>query len=195
MREIDTATASLVAGGGWVQRDAILFDFAEGQYGFWWGEGPLTWNGLTFVGAGQLLQVSDVSSGGDMPPEMSVTLSSVPNSELTPDVLATIESYTYHLRPAVIYRFHFDPSTGAMVGAVPDVLFRGQVDQIRHEDTPGGGYQLVARLAGRSVELRKAGQFRRGIETQKLINGGEPDLFFEFAGNAATVTAKWGAGE
>ena len=41
----------------------------------------------------------------------------------------------------------------------------------------------------------KAGRFIRGIETQKVINGGEPDLFFEHAASSATQTAKWGTGE
>ncbi|MAB00100.1 MAG: hypothetical protein CMN87_12080 [Stappia sp.] len=193
MRSLDPAVTALMVSGRWIQREAILFDFAEGQYGFWWGQGPFTWNGVTFVGAGQLLDVQDVSAGGDMPPELTVTLSAVPNSDLTPDVLATVEEYTWHLRPALVYRFFFSPETGAMVGSLPDVLFRGQVDQIRHLE--GESYTLEARLVGRTVDLRKAGRFIRGIETQKVINGGEPDLFFEHAASSATQTAKWGTGE
>lgn len=193
MRSLDPAVSALLEAGRWIQREAILFDFAEGQYGFWWGEGSFAWNGLTFVGAGKVLEISDVSAGGDMPPELTVQLSAIPDTDLTPDVLATIEEYTWHLRPAVVYRFCFAPDTGAMVGQMPDVLFRGQVDQIQHVE--GDSYTLEARLVGRTVDLRKAGRFLRGVETQKVINGGSPDLFFEFAAASATTTAKWGAGE
>lgn len=195
MRDLDGATQALLDRGRIIRRDAILFDFAEGTYGFWWGEGRLVWNGLTFVGAGKLLEVDNISAGGDMPPELTVTLSAVPNSELSPDVLAAIEDYTYHLRPAVLYRFYFDPDTGGMIGALPDVLFRGQVDQIIQEDNPGGEFQLVATLVGRTVDLRKAGQLKRGLETQKRINGGAPDLFFEHVATTSTVVAKWGVGD
>jgi hypothetical protein len=67
------------------------------------------------------------------------------------------------------------------------------VDQIRHIE--GESYTLEARLVGRTVDLRKAGRFIRGIETQKVINSGSPDLFFEYAASSATQTAKWGTGE
>lgn len=193
MRSFETAVTDLHAGGRWLQRDAILFDFAEGQYGFWWGSGAFAWNGVTFVGAGRLLEVQDVSAGGDMPPELVVRLSAIPDSALTPDVLGTIHEYTWHLRPVVVYRFWFSPSTGALVGTLPDVLFRGQVDQI--VEIEGDTMTLEARLVGRTVDLRKAGRLMRGVETQKIINNGDPDLFFEFAASSAATTAKWGTGE
>lgn len=193
MRDLEPQTAALLAGGRFIQRDAILFDFAEGTYAFWWGRGSFAWNGITFRGAGKLLKVSSIRAGDDMPPEIEISLSAIPDSEITPDVLGTIEEYTYHLRPALLYRFYFHPVTGAMVGTTPDVFFRGQVDQISHVDEPGGPYQLVARLVSRTVDLRKAGQLKRGIETQRLINGGDTDLFFEHATTTATQTAKWGA--
>jgi hypothetical protein len=193
MRTIETDTKALIAGGRFLERDAILFDFAEGTYGFWWGEGPFTWNGITFTGAGRLLEISDITGGGDMPTEVDVTLNAIPDSDLSPDVLGSIEDYTYHLRPVVLYRFFFSPVTGAMVGTLPIVLFRGQVDQIVQQDDADGKFALVAKLVSRAVDYRKTGYLKRGNETQALI-AGEEDLGFEHAAKAAQERAQWGQG-
>lgn len=195
MREMETEVQEQIATGRFARRDAILFDFSEGLFGFWWGEGDFTWNGTTFVGAGQLLSLDTISAGSDGNPiELKVGLSAIPNTDLTPDVLAEIESYTYHLRPALVYRFYFDPDTGAMVGTAPVVLFRGAVDQIEHVDELEGGFMLEATLVSKGAEFRKAGYLKYGVESQKLLNGDETDLFFEHAAQASTVTVEWGEG-
>ncbi|MBO6507405.1 MAG: hypothetical protein JJ979_02780 [Roseibium sp.] len=193
MRTLEAATENLLAEGRFILRDAILFDFAEGQFAFWWGEGDFSWNGHVFVGAGSLLKVDPVNVASDGSPiELNVTLTAIPNTDLTPDVLGSIETYTYHQRPVRLYRFYFDPDTGAMVGAAPVVLFQGYVDQIPHEDSPDGDYSLVARLVSKSVDYRRTGHLKRGNESQKALNGGSEDLFFEHAAEAGTVSVEWG---
>lgn len=195
MRDIETAVENQITSGRFGRRDAILFDFAEGAYGFWWGEGEFTWNSITFVGAGQLLELDTIGIGSDgSPTEIKVRLTAIPNSELTPDVLGSIETYTYHLRPVLLYRFYFDPDTGAMAGTAPVVLFRGYLDRIERKDDPDGAYALEATLVSKSVDYRKAGQRQRGNEQQKLLNGGSTDLFFEHASTAGTQTVQWGEG-
>lgn len=193
MRTLETATETLIDGGRFVRRDAILFDFAEGQFGFWWGEGEFSWNGHVFVGAGSLLKVDPVNVGSDGSPiELNVTLTAIPNTDLTPDVLGSIETYTYHQRAVLLYRFYFDPDTGAMVGTAPVVLFRGYLDQIAHEDRPDGEFSLVAKLVSKSIDYRRRGHLKRGNESQKRLNGGADDLFFEHAAEAGTVSVEWG---
>lgn len=193
MRDMDPDIKARLVEGRYLQRDAVLFDFAEGVYGFWWGEGPITWNGITFVGAGRLLEIAPIQFGGDMPAELSVKLSAIPDAGLTPDVLGTVEEYTYHLRPALAMRFYFHPDTGAMVGSAPEVLFRGQVDQISHIDEPGGPYQLEMRLVSRSVDYRKSGGKRRGTEVQSRI-AGAVDLGYEHAATTPVSQVSWGQG-
>lgn len=195
MRDLETDVGTQINSGRFDRRDAILFDFAEGTYGFWWGEGEFPWNGIDFVGAGRMLQIETISIGSDgAPTEIRVTLSAIPNSELTPDVLGSIEAYTYHLRSVLLYRFYFDPDTGALVGTGPVVQFRGYIDQIPHRDEPDGAYALEAILVSKSVDYRKAGQRQRGNEQQALLNGGSTDLFFEHAATAGTQTVQWGEG-
>lgn len=193
MQTLETATSDVISDGRFGRRDAILFDLGEGQYGFWWGAGNFPWNGITFVGAGRLLDVGNVKYASDgSPTQLTVTLSAIADTDLTPDVLGSIESYTYHLRPVLLYRFYFHPLTGAMTGTAPVIRFRGYIDQILHEDQPGGAYSLKATLYSKTVDYRAAGYLRRGVESQKLLNGGSTDLFFEHAAHAATATAKWG---
>ena len=193
MRELDPDIKAAHASGRWLRRDAILFSFAEGDYGFWWGEGPYSWNGITFVGAGRLLEIPSIQSGGDMPEDLTVKLNAIPDAGLTPDVLGTVEEYTYHLRPVSIFRFYFSPVTGVMVGAAPEVLFRGELDQIKHSDEPDGPYQLAAQLVSRSVDFRKRGGKRRGTEIQSRI-AGTIDLGFEHAAKTPVSQVSWGQG-
>lgn len=193
MRSLEAAIETQIESGRFKRRDAILFDFAEGQYGFWWGTGELAWNGHVFVGAGSLLKIDPVRYGEDgTPTEISVTLSAIPNTDLTPDVLGSIETYSYHLRPVLLYRFYFDPNTNAMVGTAPVVLFRGYIDQFSHEIKSSGEYSLVARLIPKSIDYRRTGHLKRGNESQKALNNGSDDLFFEHAAEAGTVSVEWG---
>lgn len=195
MRTLEAATEAVIDGGRFIRRDAILFDLAEGQYGFWWGEGEFQWNGLTFVGAGSLLKLDPVAFNSDgAPTEITVTLRAMPTAGLTPDVLASIEDYTYHLRQALLYRFYFDPDTKVMTGTAPTVLFRGSIDQIDQDDQPDGQFALIARLVSKSADYRRTGHRKRGNEHQKLLNGGTTDLFYEHAAEAGTITLKWGQG-
>ncbi|MTH95181.1 hypothetical protein [Roseibium sp. RKSG952] len=191
MRYVDPAIQALVATGRYAVRDAILFDFAEGQYGFWWGEGAFEWNGFVFQGGGQLFQVDETSYGDDEPAEITIKLAAIPGTDLTPDVLATIHDYTWHLRPVVIYRFYFDVETGALVGGIPDVVFDGIMNTMPHEDNPDGEYALVLQCVSGGYEDTEAGNLIRDTETQKLI-AGKTDLFFEHCASAATQKAKWG---
>ncbi len=191
MSDIDDA----IAAGAVILRDAILFDLLEGTYGFWWGEGEFNWNGQVFHGAGSLLSVGEVGTGGDgEPTELEVRLRAMPDAGLTPDVLGTIEQYGYHRRPAILYRFVFSPVDGTMIGAVPEVRYRGIINQIEHEDAADGQYALVARIVSRSTLYRSTGYQRCNTETQRAFNGGAPDLFFAHAAAAAAENAKWGRG-
>ena len=194
MQSIPSDIQALLDSGRYGIRDAILFDFAEGTYGLWWGEGEFAWNGVTFVGAGDILAIDDptTSTGGDEA-AFTLRLSAVPNSELTPDILGSLRGYGYRGRPVLLLRFLFSLETGAMEGSVPLSMSEGIFDMLDTEDDPAGGYALVARISSGESDLRKAGYLKRGVETQKAIAGGVDDPFFEHAGSTAVTRYKWGA--
>ncbi|MBA5779501.1 hypothetical protein H2509_20415 [Stappia sp. F7233] len=193
MQELEAPIKSAIDAGRVIRRDAILFDLAEGLFGFWWGEGPLMWNGIRFEGTGSLLKVDTISTSADgSPTEVNVSMSAIPNSDLTPDVLASIEQYTYHQRPARIYSFLFSPETGLMLGTAPKVLLSGKIDGMPHEDRPGAEYTVTARIVSRSDEYRATGYAKRSVETQTAMNGGMTDKFYDHAARASQWQLKWG---
>ncbi|MTH96428.1 hypothetical protein [Roseibium sp. RKSG952] len=193
MREIEPAIEQTLEKRIYAERDAILFALGEGLYGFCFGTRPLTWNGITFHGAGNLIELSAVKTSGDgSPTEMTAALSAIRGTDLTPDVLGQIENYTYHLREVLVYRFLFDLDTGERIGAMPLILFRGYVDGMQHSHEPDGPYKLICNMKSKSVDYRKTGYRKRGNETQKAMNGGSTDKFFEHAAQTKSVQVDWG---
>lgn len=179
----------LLGHGEIVERSMILFDFPSGLWGFWTGLGPLLWNGVTFNGAGSLIEVEPFEAVSDLSSVPLVArLRAIPESEITPDVLATIEEETYHQRPVTIYSAYFDPATRALISVV--AKYRGYVDQIEHEQREDGAYALAAHIESRARDHTKTGYRLRSDRDQQLIWPGDTGL--RHAGLAASQPVYWG---
>jgi hypothetical protein len=65
-REISVANEAAVTAA--VKRPCILYEgeFASGWLRLWSGVGDLAWNGYTWIGRGQLLEISPLSEGDDI---------------------------------------------------------------------------------------------------------------------------------
>lgn len=160
MRAFNSDTLTMLGSGRAVSRGLLLFDFSSGLYGFWDGLGVLSHAGVDYIGAGQLLGVDQVSYTGDLSTSpLTIRLTAVPNSDLDPDVLATIEAEQYHQRPVTLSRAYIDPETRSVVSV--ERVFRGYVDQITHDYTIGGEATIVC-----SVESRARDNTRRGWRTR-----------------------------
>ncbi|WP_323034102.1 hypothetical protein [Pararhodobacter sp.] len=148
MRAYDSATLALLASGRMVTHTLVQFDFASGTYGFWDGAGKLTYGGLTYIGAGALIGMDEVTLSGSLESTaLGLTLTSIANSDLTPDTLASIEAEQYHRRPVTLRRAYIHPDTRALVSV--QRAWRGTVDQVTHEDAIGG--QAVLKITCESV--------------------------------------------
>ncbi len=191
MLDIDAGLQALLDSGRVVDRALLLFMFPSGNYGFWSGTGPRVYNGNTYVGAGRLLtaQLSTEEVSDGTAREMSIELSSIPNSGLTPDVLATIELESYKGRPVRLYQMFLDPDTQAEVGVV--LRFAGTVDEIPHEYLVGGKYSLTAHCVSRAIDHQKTGHQLRSTDSQKLIDP-DDDGSFDRAATAGTELINWG---
>jgi len=128
-----------------IKRGMILFDFASGVYGFWEGNGTLTWNSVTFKSGGQLFEVDlGQQTMGLQSNESTIRLRANPDIGLTPNVLSTIFAEQTYGRPVTIYRGLFDPGTRALIGN-PIVRRRGYVKGVSQEtDQDGPFIQMVA---------------------------------------------------
>ncbi len=190
MRTIDADIQAMLADGRVVKRDAILFDLPEGLFGFWGGGGTFSWNGIDFVGSGEIIRLDpvDFDSAGS-PTEISCKLSAIPDSELTPDVIGEIWTYKFAHRPVTLYQIYFNPDTRALVSD-PLPFWRGYIGQVEEIDQPGGEFSLSATFISRALDNRRTGHRRRSNEDQFLLQDG--DLFFEHAVNDPIQPIVWG---
>lgn len=189
MQDIDPAVLAQIAKGAYTSTHLLLFDFVEGLYGFWGGHGPVTVNGVTYVGAGSLIEVSQVNLGSDLAASpLTVAVRALPETALSPDVLATIDNYGYKNRPAHLSLAYFDPVAGTIVTAFQ--WWQGYVDTIEHNQTVGGEYSLIAHLEPLSLDHSRVGYRLRSDADQRLID--PADRFFEHAGTTAVMKIQYG---
>lgn len=191
MKTLTTGQQDAVEAAAQVEYGMILFDFVSGLYGFWDGPDPITWNSITFVPGAQLIQVEFGGQGLDLASQ-PVTLRLAANADagLSPNILASIESETYHQRPVTIYEVIFDPDTRTMIGD-PLAMWRGYVDQVTHEiGADDGTYHLVGRCESRSIDYTRRGwALQSDAQQQQIFTG---DLGLQYTGIAGTVQIDFG---
>lgn len=190
MKSFDSATLALLASGRISKRDMILFELSvAGLFGFWSGLGTFTYQSVDYVGAGSLIQIDAL--GGQLglaASAVTVKLSSVPNSDLTPDVLNSIEDYQWHQAPVVISRAYFNPTTSALVSV--ERMYRGYVDRIDHEEQVGGQKVLVGYLESKARDHLKRGYRMAGDSDQRRVDATDAGL--SGVATAAIQTIYWG---
>lgn len=174
-----------------IERGLVLFQLGSGNYGFWDGDYPLTWNSITFQPGGQLIEIEAGEQSLAMDSSaLTMRLYANPDAGITSSVLRTIEAEAYHQRPVTIYEALFDTDTRARIGD-PVAIWRGYIDQIVHETDPSSGvHVLAARCESRSIDYTKRGTAMASNAHQQAISSG--DKGFEFAGIAGTVEVAFG---
>jgi len=175
-----------------VENFMVRFNLDSGTYGFWTGlgiheSGP---GGVDYQGAGSLMEVAAISETQDATSiPIEIRFSSVPNTDLTPDVLAGIESETYKGRTVRIYRIYKDASTRANLGP-PREVWAGTIDQVEHIWSVGAEAVLLIKCESRSLDAQKTGYRMRSNEDQKLIDAS--DKFFHHSATAGSESIEWG---
>lgn len=189
MIPFDVALAASLGTRRAVKRTMLRFDLASGTYGFWTGTGPIVSDSVTYVGSGQLLQVQPLSASLDASvAPIVVTLSSIPNSHLTPDVLGTIFAEQWHQQPAVLSKAYFHPDTRALLSVRRAA--RRVIDTITMKEAADGTATLTASLECVVFDNPQRGFAKYGDSDQRLIDAN--DAFFSFAATAGMETIEWG---
>lgn len=189
MKSLDASTQATLDAYRAKTREMILFDLgAEGVFGFWSDVGTLTWNGITFVGAGSLIEITENTGGiGVGASELTVTLRSVPEAGLTPDLLGSIESYSYFNRPFRRYTAFFDPDTSVLLSVVQ--TFAGYLGPATHTED-GEEVYISVPVTGKSLDHSRTGYRRRSQADQATIDS--TDNGFRHAAVAGTQKIFWG---
>lgn len=189
MKSFDASTLAMLASGRAVKRDLLQFFLVSGTYGFWTGLGTLTYNGQDYVGAGQLISIQPLAQGMDLSSiPLVLKLNSIPNSNLTPDILASIDAEDYHQKVAIFSTAYIDPDTRTVLSV--ERWFRGYIDKVEHQDQIGGGAALVCNLESKSRDHLKKGYRTRSDSDQRLINSN--DGGFVYCATAGDQTVIWG---
>lgn len=176
MRAYSVPTQTALADPSIIRRGMILFDFPSGYYGFWDGNGPFTYNSITYQGGAQAIEVDmgeetlALSSN-----QVVLRLKANPELGLTPNVLSTIEAENYHQRPVTISKAVLDKDTLALISVTP--VWRGKVDRIEHV-RDGGNYSIIGHLESRSIDYSRRGTAMRSDAEQKIISPGDKGLEF-----------------
>ena len=174
-RAFNVATQAQLDAGRIVDRRLALLDLvdkgtlAQALYGFHSGVGPFTYNGVTYQGAGSLLEVEGVRQTSDLSAVQVIgRLTGIPNGLLSPDVLASIENYYYHQRPATLAVAYFHPDTYDLLSV--EVDYRGVVDRIVHKEQADGTGVLEVYLESRFRDHQKSGYRVRSAADQARID-------------------------
>jgi len=149
----------------------------------WTGVGPLTWNGLTFLGIGSLGKISAVREGvGLQAGSVTLTLSAI-DPLLFAECMADIR-----LGATVrIWRGNVDAS-GALIGT-PYQLFRGQVDQPAIS-MGAQDMSIALTVESRIVNLQRASGRRYTAADQRLSY--PTDMAFDWLEQLNDLALVWG---
>ncbi|MFG1304148.1 DUF2163 domain-containing protein [Xanthobacter autotrophicus] len=175
MRAFNASTLASLQGGRAVSRGLLLFDFPSGLYGFWDGLGVLAYAGVDYVGAGKLITADQLDVAGSLDAStLTMKLTAIPDTDLDPGVLATIEAELYHQRPVTLSRAYFDPDTLALHSV--ERVYRGYVDQITHDYTIGGEAVLTCSVESRARDNTRRGARLRSDADQRRVDAADGGL-------------------
>lgn len=160
---------------------AVHMAFDSGDVRFWSGIGEATIDGDTYLGAGNVLQISNVEETG----EIAARGITITGAGLNSSIISTALSENYQNRAITVY-------IGSITEAgVTDtyVLFRGRMDTMTIEES-GETCNVAIAAENRLVDLERPRIRRYTNEDQKSLYSG--DLALEFVDDLQDKAIEWG---
>ena len=148
----------------------IKLEFDSGDLNLWTGIGNITFNGDTYTGAGDVIDISTVQETTKLKATgISLTLTGVSSG-----LISTALSEDYQGRIAHVWLAMLD-STGGIVSS-PYKYFRGRMDTMPMEDD-GTNATIQVNVENILIDLERSNDRRYTDEDQQAEFPG--DLFFE----------------
>jgi hypothetical protein len=166
----------------------LLFEgnFSSGTVRMWSGYGDLSWNGFTWVGAGNLAAVSPVNENDEIRANgITVSLSGIPS-----EMISLVLNEVGQGRLGRLYIGFLDASDAII--ADPILSFEGRLDVPALEDN-GETAMITITYESRLIDLQRARESRYTNEEQKRLYPG--DVGFEFVPYLQDVVLNWGRAE
>ena len=144
---------------------------------------PLTWDGATYLGAGELGQVDATDESADQSRPLRFTINGLPSSNVSLVLQEPVQGREVNLYVAI-----FDPNTYQVLDACLE--WQGLIDTMSiTEDGEKATVTVSAESAG--LDLLRAVPVRyTDTDQQRLYPG---DLFFQFVTDQAEKTIVWPA--
>lgn len=165
-------------------RRLVDAEFTGGTVYLWDGIGDLSWNGNTYLGAGELLGIGEIVESVEVRIESMVIHFSGITAAYKSLALQSVD-----LKNQATVRLALLDSSGVVI-ADPDVLFIGNMDSVSlKEGGETARFDLV--LQNELVKTQQPKERRYTDEDQKAIYPN--DTFFRHSLNAEKET-RWGSG-
>lgn len=170
-----------------VLQERLFFEglFDSGALRLWNDISPITWNGVEWTGAGNLIGVSEVTESQELKAiGVSVRLSGIPSS-----IISIALAEDYQGRKCNIWLGLMNES--GQIITDPYLLFGGRADVMQIED--GGTAASVTLTAeSRLIDLERSRQRRYEHEDQIALYPG--DLFYQYGPSFQDSVINWGHG-
>lgn len=141
---------------------AVKAEFDSGTLRFWTGDSDITLNSENYVGAGTLLNVSNITEDTELKSDGTVVTLSGMNS----DVINMALTENYQNRPITIFLGYMMGGTDVSAGEL--TLFKGRMVNLSIEDDPNGATVFVS-CENRLVDLERPSNLRYTKETQNFL--------------------------
>jgi len=184
MRSLSAGVIAQLQSGAIVPATFVEIDFTSGPAYMWSGITPITWNGHTWVGVGNLGKVSTITEVGEVAAtNLTLSLSGIPSG------LITQALNECRVNSAAKVWLGFLDSTGAVI-VDPAQSFGGRLD-VPSIDEGGATSTISITVESCMVDLQRARGTRYTQDDQQLVSAG--DLGFQFVPAVQTWSGKWGA--
>jgi hypothetical protein len=144
----------------------VELDFASGFIRLWSGVGPITWNGQTWTGGGQLLEVSSIEETKAVEATAaSITLSGVPS-----ELVAVAYGDFSQGRPVRIWLGLMNMNNGTILEN-PVQIFAGRMDTIGDADSGETATIAVSAESNLADLDRLRARFYTDQDQQRIFEG------------------------
>jgi hypothetical protein len=161
---------------------AVDLDFDGGNVRIWTGYGNITVDSETFVGSGDILNISGLTETADVQANgITITLSGLDSS-----LIASALTETYQGRSCKVY---FGALSSGAVVADPYIVFSGRMDVMTIDDG-GDTSDITVTAESRLIDLDRARNRRYTTEDQKIDYPSDRGL--EFIADLQDKQIIWG---
>lgn len=182
-RDLESATETASQASTIVPVWFIKLEFDSGTVYFSTYDGPLTWGGNTYIGAGKIGGIGSIDEDTELARStLTMTLYGLPS-----DIIAIVHGEYFQGRPATTYIGYLNQSTRQLV-ADPSIIHRGRMDTASVDE--GDTCSVTLTVESRFAAWDKAKTQRYNDADQKARFPGDRGLEFV---EQAVQGKVWGA--